>query len=88
MNDARASIRIRRLERSESMKQKGHKKREPDRIKVVWAREPSPEAIFRAQLRLLGWKPAEIEREIEEWRAELAAEAARAASAARRGNLG
>ena len=46
------------------------KRRDPGPIKVVWARKPSPEAIFRAQLRLLGWKPAEIEREVEEWRAE------------------
>ena len=52
------------------MKQRGRKRREPERIEVVWAREPSEEAIFRAQLALLGVGPPEEERAVAEWRAE------------------
>jgi hypothetical protein len=40
--------------------------RKPGEIKITWESEPSPEAILRAQLRLLGWTPNEIARAKEE----------------------
>lgn len=51
--------------------------KEGERIKIVTAREPSPEATLRAALRLLGWKPGEVEREVEELRREGAGEVPR-----------
>ncbi len=40
--------------------------RRPEDIKITWESEPSPEAILRAQLLLLGWTPGEIARAKEE----------------------
>jgi hypothetical protein len=55
------------MREQKAMSGKKSSTKEP-RVEVVWRAQPSPQAILRAQLALLGWGEGEIGRAVEQWR--------------------